>query len=66
MEKDIWNLQPGVNMDEKLAADVAKIACALQSLAVYTSEALEKKDTPESLRMIVDEGMAAMRRVFVW
>lgn len=66
MEKNTWSLQPNVKMDEKLAGDVAKIACALQSLSVYTSQHLEEEDTPETLKAIVDEGMAAMKRVFVW
>jgi len=66
MEKSAWSLQPNVRMDEKLASDVAKIACALQSLSVYTSQALEEDETPDSLKAILDDGMAAMKRVFVW
>lgn len=66
MGKDTWSLQPDVKMDEQLASDVAKIACALQSLSVFTSQALEEGDEPESLKEVVDEGMAAMKRIFVW
>lgn len=66
MGKEPWSLQPDVKMDEKLASDVAKIACALQSLSVFTSQALEEGDEPESLKEIVDEGMAAMKRIFIW
>lgn len=65
METPSWSLQPNIAMDEKLASDVAKIACALQSLSVYTSEALEE-DEPESLKTIVEEGLEAMKRIFVW
>lgn len=66
METDSWRLRPDVKMDEKLATDVAKIACALQSLSVYTAAAIEESDAPETLQAIVDEGVAAMKRIFVW
>lgn len=61
-----WKLQPKIMLEDRTAADVASIACALQSLYSYTSLACESEDTPEDLRQIVDEGLAAMRRVFVW
>lgn len=66
MDTNNWQLQPGVEMDEKLATDVAKIACALQSLSVFTSQALEEEGEPESLKAIIEEGMDAMKRIFVW
>lgn len=66
MDKTNWRLQPSVMMDDALAMEVAKIACALKSLSVYTAEALEEDDTPDQLKTIVDDGMEAMKRVFVW
>ncbi len=66
MEKASWKLHQNIKMDESLAVEVAKIACALQSLSVYTAQALEEDDTPESLRKIVDDGTEAMKRIFVW
>lgn len=66
MDKSNWRLQPSVVMDDALAMEVAKIACALKSLSVYTTEALEEADTPDQLKTIVDDGMEAMKRVFVW
>jgi hypothetical protein len=61
-----WQLQPGVVMNEQVAADVARIACALKSLSMYTSLVLERDDCPADLHEVVDEGVAAIGRVFVW
>ncbi|MBU1689448.1 MAG: hypothetical protein KKD65_01745 [Gammaproteobacteria bacterium] len=61
-----WNLREGVNLDDATACDVAKIACALKSLSIYTRLAMESEDAPEDLQAIVDEGLEAMTRVFVW
>ena len=66
MEKPNWKLQPKVAMDSAVATDVAKIACALQSLSAYSTLAYENEDAPEDLKKIVDEGLEAMQRVFVW
>lgn len=66
MDKASWKLHQNVTMDEKLAAEVAKIACALQSLSVYTTQALEEEDVPDTLKKIVDDGKEAMKRIFVW
>ena len=44
--------------------DVAKIACALKSLAVYTSMACEEEDSPEELREIVDQGLDSINNLF--
>lgn len=66
MDKSNWALQPGVTMDETLASDVARIACALKSLSVFTMEALEDNEPPETLKQIVDDGTEAMKRIFVW
>lgn len=66
MQTNNWKLQPTIAMDEKVAADVAKIACALQSLSVYTGVVCESEDAPKDLQATVDEGLAAMKRIFVW
>jgi hypothetical protein len=69
MEKQmaaIWTLREGVKMDDATANEVAKIACALKSLSAYTSMAIESEDAPEDLQAIVDEGLEAMTRIFVW
>ncbi len=44
--------------------DLALIACALKSLAVYTAMACEHDDDPEDLQQIVDEGLEAIDRNF--
>jgi hypothetical protein len=61
-----WKLKEGVNLDAATACDVAKIACALKSLSIYTRLAMESEDAPEDLQTIVDEGLEAMTRIFVW
>lgn len=66
MSANVWKLQPGVTIDSKVADDVAKIACALKSLSAYTSLVCENEDAPQDLQQIVDEGLEAMQRVFVW
>lgn len=53
-------------MDDATADEVAKIACALKSLSAYTSLAMESEDAPEDLQVIVDEGLDAMAKIFVW
>lgn len=66
VEKKNWTLRPDVAMNPELASEVAKIACALKSLSAYTTFALEREDCPEDLQQIVEEGLDAMARVFVW
>ena len=61
-----WKLREGVNLDDATACDVARIACALKSLSIYARLAMECEDAPEDLQTIVDEGLEAMTRVFVW
>ena len=61
-----WQLQRGVKIGEESAAEVAKIACALKSLAVFTTLIVEKEDCPEDLRATVDEGLAAIDKLFIW
>lgn len=65
-DKKNWTLQPQVAMAPELADDVAKVACALKSLSAYTAFALEREDCPEDLQKIVQEGLDAMARIFVW
>lgn len=60
-EEKVWKAKPGKSID---ATDVAKIACALKSLAVYTSIACEEDDSPEDLRQIVQEGLDAIDAIF--
>ncbi|MDD5240202.1 MAG: hypothetical protein PHG47_00610 [Sulfuricella sp.] len=63
---ETWKLQDGVKMDATTASEVAKIACALKSLSAYTALATESDDAPNDLQVIVDEGLEAMARIFVW
>lgn len=65
-EKKNWQLQPGVNISPELADEVAKVACALKSLSAYTTFAMEQEDCPEDLKQIVDDGLDAMAKIFVW
>jgi hypothetical protein len=66
MAEKVWVLREGVKMDENLANEVAKIACALQSLSAYTRLACAAEDAPQDLEGIVDEGLEAMKKIFVW
>ena len=66
VEKKNWKLQPTAQMSPEVANDVAMIACALKSLSAYTTFAMEREDCPEDLQQIVEEGLDAMARVFVW
>jgi hypothetical protein len=61
-----WQLQRGVKMSDDTAAEVAKIACALKSLSVYTSLVLDQDDCPEDLQKTVDEGIKAIDKLFIW
>ena len=61
MSDKTWKLKEGVTLE---AEEVAKIACALKSLAIYTSLACENEDNPEELQEIVDEGVTAMNKMF--
>jgi hypothetical protein len=66
VDKKNWTLQPDVAMSPEVANEVAKIACALKSLSAYTTFAMEREDCPEDLQKLVEEGLDAMARVFVW
>ncbi|MEW6165510.1 MAG: hypothetical protein AB1642_10650 [Pseudomonadota bacterium] len=59
-----WQLQPGVKIDDATAEEIAKIACALKSLSLYATLVLEQEDCPEDLQQVVDEGVAAIGKVF--
>jgi hypothetical protein len=59
-----WQLQPGVKIDDATAEEIAKIACALKSLSLYTTLVLEEEDCPEDLQQVVDEGVAAIGKIF--
>ncbi len=66
MTEKNWQLQPGVNIAPETAAEIAKIACALKSLSAYASLAMEREDCPEDLQQIVDDGVNAIGKIFVW
>jgi hypothetical protein len=61
-----WQLQRGVKMSDEAAAEVAKMACALKSLAVFTALVLEQDDCPADLQQMVDEGLASINKLFIW
>jgi hypothetical protein len=65
-EKTNWTLQPGIEMSSKVADDVAKVSCALKSLSAFTTFVIEREDCPEDLKQIVDDGLEAMSRLYVW
>lgn len=56
-----WKLKEGVQLD---IDEVAKIACALKSLSVYTSMLCEQEDSPAELESTVQEGLDAIDRLF--
>lgn len=66
VDKKNWKLQPSAQMSPELANDVAMVACALKSLSAYTTFAMEREDCPEDLQKLVEEGLEAMARIFVW
>lgn len=61
-----WQLQRGVKMSEEAASEVAKIACALKSLAVFTTLVLEQDDCPEDLQQMVNEALVSIDKLFIW
>jgi len=66
MSEPVWKLQEGVAMSPEAAEEVAKIACALKSLSAYVTLMHENEDAPEELQQLVDEGLDAMKKIFVW
>lgn len=61
MEQSNWKLKDRSKLD---VDEVAKIACALKTLAVYTSMACDQHDNPEELKTIVEDGLEAIDRIF--
>jgi hypothetical protein len=61
-----WQLQRGVKMSEDTAMEVAKIACAMKSLSVYTALVLDQDDCPADLQKTIDEGISAIDKLFIW
>jgi hypothetical protein len=61
MTGQMWKLKQGASLN---AEEVAKIACALKSLSVYTSMACDSDDNPEELKQLVDEGLQAIDNIF--
>ena len=61
MNDKMWKLKAGVTLE---AEEVAKIACALKSLAIYTALACEHDNDPVELKEVVDEGITAMNKIF--
>jgi hypothetical protein len=59
-----WKLQPGIKIEENTAGEIAKIALALKSLALYATLELDQDECPEDLKQVVDEGVAAIDKVF--
>lgn len=66
MSEPVWKLQEGISMSKETAEEVAKMACALKSLSAYVTLMHENEDAPEELQQIVDEGLDAMKKLFVW
>ena len=64
MTEKTWKLKEGVELDADVAEEVAKIACALRSLAIYTALACDHEDDPKELQEVVDEGVKAMEKLF--
>lgn len=61
MTDKLWKLKAGATLD---IDEVARIACALKSLSVYTSMACDSDDNPEELKQLVDEGLQAIDNLF--
>ena len=66
MSEPVWKLQEGISMSKETTEEVAKMACALKSLSAYVTLMHENEDAPEELQQIVDEGLEAMKKLFVW
>lgn len=60
--KDVnWKVKDGADLS---AENVAKIACALKSLAVYTSMACADDESPAELREVVEQGLQTIDEIF--
>lgn len=62
MTEQNWTLKQGI--DQTDPEDLAKIACALKSLAIYTRLACDQEDSPDDLESVVNEGLEALERTF--
>ena len=62
MTEQNWTLKQDISQVDP--EDLAKIACALKSLSIYTSLVCDQEDSPEDLEQIVNDGLEAMERVF--
>ena len=56
-----WKLKSNAKLD---AEEVAKIACALKSLAAYTAIACAEDENPDELKDVVQEGLDAIENIF--
>jgi hypothetical protein len=66
MSEPDLKLKPGIKMDEDTAVQVAKIACALKALSLYTTLVIPREDCPEEIARSVEDGTAAMQKLFTW
>jgi hypothetical protein len=64
-DNNLWELRPGIQMDQGTLESVAQIACALKSLSVYASLVMDQDDCPPDLQRTVDDGIAAINKLFV-
>jgi hypothetical protein len=65
-ERQDWKLQPGIEMSSAVEEDVAKVACALKSLSAFSIFIIDREDCPDDLKKIVEEGLEALARLYVW
>lgn len=64
-QSNLWELRPGITMSQDTLESVAQIACALKSLSSYSTFALDQEDCPPDLQRTIDDGLAAIRKLFV-
>lgn len=63
-ESNLWELRPGIQMDQDTLEAVAQMACALKSLSVYASLVIDREDCPPDLQRTVEDGVAAIGKLF--
>lgn len=61
MSETQWKLRDNVELD---ADKVARIACALKSLSIYTTLACSEDEHPEELEKLVQDGLDAINEIF--
>lgn len=64
-ESNLWELRPGISMSQETLESVAQIACALKSLSAYTTFVIDREDCPADLQRTVEDGVAAINKLFV-